>query len=188
MSLKLINLQIGVLFISLPLLIASSKSLANIYYYFSLTKFIKFKKYFNLALFILIILLSIVPSLLIALSLPSYDKEINDFSWLKENTPEDSVILVPYEYGNTVTYFSNRNNIADNNFLLAPNAEERLNDINTIYKTVFKIKGLELINKYNIKYIYASPVILNNYDLTRIPYIDDECFSLVKEDIYEIKC
>lgn len=188
-SLKLINLKISILFISLPLLIASSKALSSLYSYIDLTKFSKFKKYFDFSLIILIILLSILPSILIATSLPNYNQEIKTFKWLDQNTAQNSVILAGYDLGNILTYFSNRKNVADDNFLLAPNVEERLGDIDNIYRTVFEVKGLELIKKYNIKYIYASNSVLKKYSLTKIPYIENKnCFELIGEDIYEVKC
>src|SRR3989344_1054521 len=189
MSLKLINLQIGVLFISIPLVILASSSMSNAYSYLPLTKFSKYKPYFNIIFLILIIVLSVIPSILIANSLPSYDKEMKTFSWFRENTRENAVILVPYQYGNSITYFSKRTNVADDNFLLAPNVEERLNDIEVIYKSVFELKAIELIKKYDIDYIYSSKDVLDYYNITKIPYIDnEECFNLVTEDVYEIKC
>ena len=189
MSLKIISLQAGVLFIALPLLIASSKSLYNLYYYFSLTKFEKVKRYFNIIFFIIILALSLIPSIFIALSLPNYNQDAEVFKWLHENTEKSSVILAPIELGNVLTYYADRKNVADNNFLLAPNVEERLNDIQLIYISPFEIKGLELIKKYNINYIYAPAYYLNKFNLQKIPYIDDEkCFELVKKDVYKIKC
>ncbi len=183
LSLKLINLQVGVLFISLPLLIASSKSLANIYSYFNITKFYKYKNYFDAILFILIIVLSIFPSIFVATSLPNHNQEVNTFTWIRENTEKNSVILVPVNLGNTLTYIGRRKNVADDNFLLAPNIDERLEDINIIYTSVFEIKGLELLEKYKINYIYL-PSYYN-----KIPYIDDEkCFEMVREDVYKAKC
>ena len=189
MSLKLITLQLGLLFISFPLLMASSKSLSNFYYYFSITKFFWFKKYFNFILFILILVLSLLPSVLVSLSLPNYNQDVETFKWLNSNTNQNSVILAPYELGNALTYFSERKNVADDNFLLAPNADERLSDINIIYTTGFKIKALELINKYKIDYIYFSSTVMDKHNITKIPYIDDQnCFELLREDLYEIKC
>jgi len=181
-SLKLISLQVGVLFISLPLLIASSKSLNSIYTYFNITKFAKYKKHFNLILFLLIILLALIPTFFVALSLPNYDQEALAFKWLNENAEKNAVILAPYNFGNMLTYFTKRVNIADDNFLLAPNVEERLKDINTIYTSVFKVKGLELIKKYNIDYIYLPATY------SQIPYVNEECFELVREDVYKVKC
>ena len=188
-TLKLINLQIGLLFLSIPLLIAASSTLSSIHKYFTITKFAKYKIYFNITLLIFIIAFSLLPSYFVASSLPNFNKEVKDFKWINENTAKTSTILTTYDIGNTLTYFSDRKNVADSNFILAPNAEEKLNDINLIYKGVFEIKALELIKKYDINYIYAPPKILQSYNITKISYIDDEkCFNLVKEDIYEIKC
>ena len=189
MALKLINLEVGVLFLSLPLLIASSKTLSNLYYYFSITKFAKYKKHFNLILFVLIIILSLIPSFLIATSLPNYELEKDRFTWIKLNTEPNSVVLAPYDMGNILTYYSERKNVVDNNFLLAPNVDERLSDAELIYKSGFEVKALELVEKYKINYIYTSPEILNRYNLVKIPYVDDSnCFEPVAENVYKVKC
>ncbi len=188
MSLKLINMQIGILFISLPLVIASSKSLSNIYYYFSLTKFLKFKKYFNIILFVLTISLLVIPSVLLAISLPNYNPEIKVFSWFKDNTPENSVALVPFDLGNLLTYFGERKNVADDNFLLAPNVKERLDDIDLIYKSAFQFKRIELIKKYNINYVYFPDNLVEKYGVNKNQIKEDNCFKIIREDVYEFKC
>ncbi len=181
-SLKLINLQIALLFISLPLLIASSKSLKDIYDYFTITKFDKLERYFDITLLVLIVIASIIPAIIIGLNLPNYNQEINTFSWVRENSNKDSIILAPFEFGNILTYISERKNVLDDNFLLAPNSNERIEDIGIIYKTPFEVKGLELIKKYNINYIYIPS------NLT-IPYINDEkCFEMVNQDVQKVKC
>ncbi len=189
MSLKLINLQTGILLISLPLLIASSKSLSSLYNYFSLTKFVKFKKYFNILFIIIILLLSFAPSVYIASTLPNYSNFENDLRLIKLKPNSDSVIAIPYEYGNMLSYYSKKKNIADSNFLLAPNVEERISDLNILYRTVFEISALEIIKKYNITYIYASDEILKKYKVNKLSYVDDpNCFSLLEGNLYEIKC
>ena len=188
-SIKILTIQLGVLFLSIFLVLTSSLTIFKIYNYLDITKFSKLKKYATLSIISLIILLAFIPSYFIANSLPDYDYQISSFQWLKENTEEDSAILVPYEIGNILTAVAERKNIMDNNFLLAKNTEERLNDINIAYNTFSEIKALESLRRYNVKYIYIDDYIKNKYNLTKIRYIDDEkCFQEIKNDVYKIIC
>ena len=133
--------------------------------------------------------MSLIPSFLIATSLPNYELEKDRFTWIKLNTEPKSVVLAPYDMGNILTYYSERKNVVDNNFLLAPNVDERLSDAELIYKSGFEVKALELVEKYKINYIYTSPEILNRYNLVKIPYVDDSnCFEPVAENVYKVKC
>ena len=107
----------------------------------------------------MVVVASIIPSIFISSSLPNYDQQISKFTWISQNTEEDSTILAPIEFGNLLTYVGERKNVLDDNFLLAPNVEERVDDVDLLYKTVFEVKGLEVLNKYNINYILVTPVM-----------------------------
>ncbi len=188
-SIKILTLQLGVLFLSIFLTIVSSLTISKIYNYLSLTKFSHLKEYTTLILIILITTLSFIPSYFIASSLPDYDYQVNSFKWLKENTEKDSTILAPYEIGNILTAVAERKNIMDDNFLSAKNSEERFDDIAIAYNTFSKIKALESLRKYNTTYIYLDDYVKNKYNLTKIRYVDDEkCFEEIKNDVYKIIC
>ena len=187
-SLKLLNLSIGVLFLSIFLTITSSLTIARFNEYLDLTKFRKFKTIFNIVFILLILILTIIPSYFVAKSLLNYDKEIETFTWIKENTPNDSVILAPLELGNILTSISERKNVADNNFLLAPNPEERITDINIAYQTFSKIEAFDVIKKYKINYILFDDYVKKKYNIERLLYIDDKCFKEVRNDIYKVTC
>ena len=187
-SLKLLNLSTGVLFLSIFLTITSSLTISKFNEYLDLTKFRKFKTLFNIIFILLILTLTLVPSYFVAKSLPNYNKEIEAFTWIKENTPNDSVILAPLELGNILTYTSERKNVADNNFLLAPNPEERITDINIAYQTFSKIEAFDVIKKYKINYILFDDYVKKKYNIERLLYIDDKCFKEVRNDIYKVTC
>ncbi len=85
------------------------------------------------------------------------DKElILSLKYLNENSPEDSVILSDPSRGHWINYFAERKNIADSNTFLAPQAKERLNDINEIFQTrdINKFNGIA--DKYKINYIFID--------------------------------
>ncbi len=188
-SVKILTIQLGVLFLSIFLVSISSLTILKIYNYLKLTKFSKLKRYTTSLILLLIILLAFLPSYFVAKSLQKYDYQISSFQWIKENTEEDSTILVPYEIGNMLTAVAGRKNIIDNNFLLARNTKERFDDLNIAYNTFSEIKALESLRKYNVKYIYIDDYIKDKYNLTKIRYIDDKkCFEEIKNDVYKIIC
>jgi hypothetical protein len=189
LSFKILNLQIGILFLTVFLVIISSLTISKIYTYLSLTKFSKFKKYTHLIIILLIIGLSFIPSYFVAKSLPNYSYQIKSFELIKGNTEENSTILVPLEFGNILTAIAERKNIMDDNFLLVKNAEERFQDINLIYNTYSKIKALESLRKYNINYIYVDDYVREKYKIKEPRYVDDKnCFGEIKNDIYKVIC
>jgi len=189
LSMKILNIQIGFLFLSIFMTIISSLTILKIYNYLSLTKFSGLKKSITFIILISVLILSIIPSYFAANSLPNYDPQINSFKWIKDNTLNNSTILAPMELGNILTANSERKNVMDTNFLLARNTEERFNDINIIYNSFSKIKALESLRKYNVNYIYFDDYAKKKYEIDKIRYIDDEkCFKEIKNDVYKVIC
>lgn len=188
-SMKILSIGIGVLFLSVFLVIISSLTIFNFYSYLSLTKFFHMRKYATWVILILIIGLSFVPSYFEAKSLPDYDYQVKSFKWIKENTEKDSTIIVPFEIGNIMTRVAERKNVMDSYFLGAINTGERFEDITTVYNTYSKIIALESLRKYNVNYIYIDDYVKDKYNLTKVRYIDDEnCFEDIKNDVYKVIC
>jgi len=85
------------------------------------------------------------------------DKEItNALTYLKINSPESSVVLSDPSRGHWINYFAERKNIADSNTFLAPEAKEKLEDIDKIFQTRDIDKFEVLIKKYKIDYIFID--------------------------------
>ncbi|MEK6907057.1 MAG: hypothetical protein AABW45_00875 [Nanoarchaeota archaeon] len=188
LSLRILNIQTGVLFLGIFLILISSLTISKIYAYLSLTKFSYLKKYVTLFIVLLIIILSVIPSYLEASSLKNYDSQIKSFQWIKDNIEEDATILVPLELGNTLTAIAERKNIIDSNFLLSRNAEERFEDVNVVYSGISKIKALEALRKYNSKYIFIDKYVKDKYNITKLRYLDEKCFEEIKNDVYKVIC
>ena len=182
--LELINIGLGIIFLSTGLTIISSLILSKFLKYVRITKFYRIKNYLIIGIIFLIVIFSLIPSF----NLLTYEKyNFDDLEWLKYNTNYDSVILAPLNYGHLITGVSGRKNVVDKNFLLANNPEERLKDIEIIYKTWLETKALELIKEYNINYIYIPEN--NEYGVDDLTYAKDErCFNKVRERIYEVVC
>jgi len=94
------------------------------------------------------------------ISLPD-EKIIHGLTYLKENSPEDSVVLSDPPRGYWINYFSERKNIADSNTFLAPNMKERLKDINKIFKTRDINEFNKIVSKYDINYILIDSELKN---------------------------
>ena len=57
--------------------------------------------------------------------------------------------------------------------------------------TVFETEAINLLNKYEIKYIYFSDRAQAEFGIEKLSYIDEKCFELVydkKIKIYKSLC
>ena len=114
-----------------------------------------------------------------------HDQSIHDFEWIKENSKEDSVVLGLLNEGHLINSLANRINVIDDNFLLAKDPVKRLEDVNLIYSTGSEAIALDLIHKYDIKYIYFSDNAKRIYN--ELKFIGNEkCFKRVRSRVYEI--
>jgi len=180
----MIEINIGLLFLSFGLVLLSSLGLKSLFDYLTKTKLSKFSRFFTFAFVILIILLSFFPTYY----LYNHDTNLSDFEWMKENIPYGSVVLAPAEYGHFISYYG-RENVADTNYLLAPNANDRLNDIDEIYTTWSYNKAVDLMKNYEVNYIYINEKIKNKYKINDLKYVEDgDCIRRLKETIYSFNC
>jgi len=66
----------------------------------------------------------------------------------------------------------------------------RLEDVNSIYSTSSRKKALELMNKYNVSYVYIGQLERQMYDIRTDKFEDETYFELVYQDsvrIYKVK-
>ncbi|MBU0757590.1 MAG: glycosyltransferase family 39 protein [Nanoarchaeota archaeon] len=191
---RLINFTDALMYLSILLALLSSIIIRDSLLLIRKTKFAKQEKLFLIMLFFLILLTGIIPSIQF-----SYDTikdsptetDVNAFTWLKNNTKEDSIILATIEEGHYISYFGDRKNVLDSNFLLISNIDLRINDTEEIYTTPYKINALTLLEKYDVDYIIFSQHAEKEYNITGISYAMDDCFSKVYSktlDIFKVKC
>jgi len=191
--LRLITFSVGVMFLGLLLTIMSALALDKITSYIKLTKFNKYKKQIFALFLILIIFSLMLPSFFnakVVLENTISEEEVNTLKWIGYNTPKDKTVLSSVEEGNYITAIANRKNVADTNFLLAP---DRYSDVVTIYTTESLVIGSQLLNKYDVDYIYLSKRALDLYNTNDIKYIEDEnCFKKLygteKTRVYKFIC
>lgn len=183
---NMIDVNTGLLFLGFGLVISSSFAIKNFFIYIEKTKASRLKNLFILSFMILLLGLSVLPTY------TNYKMDftnLESFNWLRENTPEDSVVLAPMDYGQIVTYFALRRNVIDSNFILAPDPFQRYYDVNLIYEGWSYSKALELLHEYSVDYIYITKNAKNFYNLVDFKDVqNEECFREVKEDIYQLIC
>jgi len=118
--------------------------------------------------------------------------DIEALEWVKENTHENDVILGRVEEGFLINYIAERKNVADSNFLFIKNIDQRYNDINSLFTLRLKSEAVRLINKYDIDYIFLSTKTMEEYNISRLFYAEEDCFELAYNKdalVYEfLKC
>src|SRR3989344_8386098 len=144
----------------------------------------------SLILGIFVLLLSIMPIYSISNKVsPVFDQTIADMEWINNNVREDATVLAPLQEGNLIISLAKRKNVADSEFLLAPNALKRSEDIKIMYTVGSEAIALGLMHKYNINVIYESDNLDKIYGKYNLAYLNNkECFNEIMWRIYEVRC
>jgi len=194
MLFKSIQLAIGLMFIGAIFTILLGELLVEVIGYIEKTRLARFQKPMMAAILILFVLTSVVPSIAVAMQSAarsdSKDKVLA-LTLLADVTSGDAAVAGSVFDGHLISYTSRRKNIIDSNFLMI-DSSERLRDIRTIYTSAVQSKALEIMNKYDAEYLILTQESKQYYNITRIPYAEDECFPLFYGGndvrIYENKC
>lgn len=97
---------------------------------------------------------------LLANALPNKDV-IDSFEYLSKETKENTVVFSYYTKGYWITALANRKNVMDENFLYAPDVNEKYRDSATLFYSREMNTTLSIIEKYNIKYIWIDAMMKN---------------------------
>ena len=177
LALRFISINLGLMFLGLALSVVASIGIKSIFGYISNLRLSHFKPIFVLIFLILFVSLSFVPSVLAVKNLKDISEyKINDLYYLRGHSQIGSVVLGNIYEGHIISYFATRKNVADTNFLNAPNPVKRLGDIDQIYSQWSTALALELIRANSIDIIYLSNDTLDRYNITDLKYVNDECF------------
>ena len=187
--LKLIQTDLAFAMMGTSLVVLFGRFLRDLFSVIKKTKFAKLTNWVYMIVILLLLLTQFVPGLILMTENinKSHDKNyINGFIWFKKNTKKNSVILAIPEEGNLITYFGERKNIIDTEFILIDDVEVRHNDINAVFTHKFKIEAIRILEKYNVDYIVFSNRTKEKYSIEEIAYIHDECFDLVLNETIQI--
>jgi hypothetical protein len=190
--LNLVEFKIALMFLGLILAIVFSQFYKIFLQYLKQTKLIWYKTHFLIAIIVLLILTSAYPSVSFSLGQQTPSLEETDaFLWIKENTPRHSTVLTTLKEGHLLNYLSQRKNLMDAQFSLIKNIEARFNNLNSLFVTKYQTQAIDLLNEYDINYIFFSPQAKKEYRIDNLAYIDKKCFELIHSNvvqIYRSKC
>jgi len=182
-----VQFETSIILLSILLALLSAQTFVIFVNYLKKTYFANYLVLFILALFAIGIVLSGAAADQSArreiFNVPD-EKEIQAMEWLSY-TPENSVIAAPLNFGHLITSIGKRGNVMDTAFLLAPDVNQRYEDLIGIY------------DKYTPETEAVN--VLNKYGVTHIVYVDDEpdyvkdsnCFKLLFDNnikIYKLTC
>lgn len=192
---KFIKLNFGLSFLGIIVVLLFSQFCNVFFNYVRKTRFARFKNIFFMGFIFAFALTSVLPSIAYAWqeikNAPSQG-EIEGLLWLKENAAENGIVIGDIEDGFLINAVAKRKNVMDSNFLLIKNSEEIFRDIKTMFITPYATIAIEILNKYDSKYIYFSKNAKKNFGIERLKYVDYKgCFELRysnEVEIYELKC
>jgi len=185
--LRLIPFEEGVLFLAIVLCVTAAISIEKIVAYIRLTKAARYKSLLMATLVIVALVSLIIPSVVIARDVVREGvtvSEIEAMEWIRDNTPEDSVVAGNVYEGNLIIAIAQRANIIDTQFFYA---EDRILDVETIFTTESLVKATQALRKYGADYLYVSKKSQDLYVVSELPYIKGEsCFEEVFRNDYAI--
>ncbi|TKJ17365.1 hypothetical protein CEE44_02415 [Candidatus Woesearchaeota archaeon B3_Woes] len=192
MWLRLIELNLALIFVGFVMSFLFAKIYPSLYKF---TRNKKIKLTITLSLFLLILISSVIPSLVLAANKikQSYsDQEIEALNWINENTGEKEVILSTISEGHLITTIAKRRNFIDSNFMFVEDIDQRVENVYKMYRTTSETQAIRLLNEYNIKYIYFSKRAKEEYKIDKLFYIEENCFERVfinkDVEIYKTLC
>ncbi len=180
--LKLIPLLTGIMLLGVVLTILLGVSYASSSAYLEKTKLVGYRSLITALFLILMFVSSVVPSVVYA-----YDSNRRTISpdfmdaiqWLRSNSRPDSVVFSTADEGSLIAYFAGRKNMMDLQFLMVDDVNVRWEDASSIVQSPFVSKPVELIDKYDIDYLFVSQRLLREYGVSDLVYLGTPCMKLV---------
>jgi hypothetical protein len=176
---KLISLDIGLMILSVSLIVLSAYSIGRSYEGMKMVK-LKHAHIYFLTLLVLVSIALFIPVIIYSQNNTPSSGDITAMHWMSNNTDSNSVILSLPEEGSAVSYFSNRKNVMDDDYLLIKNVNTRYEDIKNIYlEDRFITTALERLNYYSVDYIFLSEYNQQKNNISTLAFFDDSCFKQV---------
>jgi len=193
---KVMNFNTGVTILGIAMATMAAAGFERTTQYLRLTKADKAKHIIKPAIVLAILATLIVPSYTqaeqaMAQAVTPQEKEA--LLHIKTTAAAHEVVAASPEEGHYITSIAERRNVMDTNFMLAPEINERYNDLTRLFTTISGKRAREVFREYNVSLIYFSDKTKRIYNESQIPYIDDQdCFRKIKETdkatVYRVKC
>ena len=186
MFFNLITLSLGLLMLSLSLAAMSAVAVKYIVSYFSAFKS-KWISHAFRVLFIVVIPAFMIATAVLTLNSQSYvsAQQIDDLDVLggRESYNEKPITVVAgnlYE-GHMINALAKKENIADDNFLMAPSPEDRTQALTVLYRTPSYIIAKDILDEYKIDVIYLSDASKELFDIDGLAYIEGNEGCLIED-------
>lgn len=177
-SIKLVPLKTGLLFLSLAFIMLSAPGLLQLSRWVRRTRIQWSHHWIVGGLLILFVLTSLLPAIAGGIRpLNGPDRhELAAYEWLREQPP--GIVLARPESGYVIRYLANQSVLAEPSYLLVPNAERFLSDIDEVYTGIVVPDVVDTVNTYNISYIILGPLENAMYDDLGV-LVRDACFPIL---------
>jgi hypothetical protein len=180
---KLIQFDIGLIFLSISLIILASFSIGKTYEYMRMVKLKYAHSYFLVV--ILIASIALFSSGIFASQHNVIEKEdFNAMIWLENNTQKEDIILALPEEGSAISFITGSKNVMDDNYLMIKNIDVRYEDVTSIYEDRFITTALEKLNYYSVDYIFLSQYNQKKNNITSLEFFDESCVEIIYPEKY----
>ncbi|MEM4397468.1 MAG: hypothetical protein QW757_02475, partial [Candidatus Woesearchaeota archaeon] len=149
--LKIIPYKLGILSLSLFNIILFGIFWSDFFSNFKKTKLFNHENKVYFSLILGLIVLQAIPTLFVLMN-KNYDYSYYEKYKILKNLENKSILGLPDD-GHLITYFSNKKNVIDNEFIGIENINQRTNDVFTIYRKNLKVENLNILDKYNSEYV-----------------------------------
>lgn len=183
---KFIEFNFGLIFLGVALSVLASYSLAKMRDSISKFKFKNSTRIFY-AIIILILIVSFIPTYSLVdaskKNTPS-QRDIQAYKWLSRTKENSTVLAFPKE-GSVMSYFSNKKNVMDEDYLTVKNIDQRFEDVMIIYESSFYTSALQKLDYYSVDYVVLSENAQRQLKRSDFLFEDSVCFPKIypKEDI-----
>ena len=185
-SFRVISADIGLIIISVMSVLILPYFFDDTYDYFCQTKFYQRATVIIYGVWIILFVLSIIPTLIYSkdvLSQSTSPALVEALKWIDMAAEQNATVVIPIQYAQTAMYFAQRKTIMDQNVLLEDNPQSRADAINQIYTTPYSSTILSILQSFGVtKQEPAYIVFLDDQSMpkatTMLGYQND-CFATV---------
>ena len=179
--LRIIPLQAGLALLGLVLSVLAFKAVAELQRGLAATRVAWAARFVLPVILILLIPTAVMPSVAGAQTqlknTPQPDL-LRAMDWIKENVPERDIVLALPEEGHLIKARGERATVLDSTFLFVQDASQRFADTQRLFKTRFEIEAVEIMDRYDAKYLLYSPRAQAQYNQPTPLFADGNCFRL----------
>ncbi|MFW5746715.1 MAG: hypothetical protein ACOCWQ_04165 [Nanoarchaeota archaeon] len=194
--LTVVRYEEGLMYFSLWLVMLLPVFFGRFFAYLERTKFRATTSLMWVGVLTLFFLTAVLPSVFFSLENPGPDEDyLQMLSFLQMHTPADATIIDAPSRGQLITAKTGRKTFMDTEFMLAPNPDTRLRDLERFYTSSISTQALEVLADYQITssyVVYDSNSQEKYWDSTARFAQDTRCFVPIYAQeglvVYQVMC